>query len=770
MNNNNYINQSRPHDSAIKHVSGIAEYTDDIKEPPGTVFGAIGWSKKAKAIIKKINLNEVKKSEGVVAVINYLDIPGRNDVGPVFDGDPIFPKDKIEFYGQPLFAVAARTTELARKAVLKAKVSYKELKPTVSIEQALKKNNLLFNVKKIKRGNASKAISKSKNLLKGDFTTGSQEHFYLEGQVAFTIPKEGNELLVYSSTQHPSETQQIISKILKQKSNSVTVLVRRIGGGFGGKETNFMTASICALLSHKTKCPVKLKLDRDDDIIITGKRHEFKSYYEVGFDDNGIIDGLKIKLASKCGMSPDLSLAINERALLHIDNAYYLKNIEVENYLCKTNTSTSTAFRGFGGNQGMMAIENIIDNISRSLNKDPYEVRKLNFYQKNKKNITHYGMKIEDNVIHEIFERLIKKSNYKKRYNKIREFNSKNNFKKKGLAITPVKFGISFTTIHLNQAGALVHIYTDGSIYLNHGGIEMGQGTHTKIAQLVAHSFGLPYEKIQISSTNTSKVPNTSASAASSTTDLNGAAALNAVSKLKKNLEKFIKLKYKIFGKENPIYKGGYIIFGNRSFKFEKIVQEAYLNRVSLSSSGFYSTPKIKFNKKKFMGRPFYYFCYGAAVSEVTIDTFTGENVLERVDIVHDAGNTINPSLELGQIEGGFVQGQGWLTMEEVKWKDNGEITTFSPSTYKIPAASDIPKEFNVEIFKDGSNKENVVNKSKTTGEPPLMLAMSVFFAIKDAIASVTNYEKIPNLNAPATPENILMSIKEIKKNGSYGE
>ena len=771
MNNNqNHINQSRPHDSAIKHVSGIAEYTDDIKEPPGTVFGAIGWSKKAKAIIKKINLKEVKKSEGVVAVINYLDIPGRNDVGPVFDGDPIFPKDKVEFYGQPLFAVAARTTELARKAVLKAKVSYKELKPTVSIEQALKKNNLLFNVKKIKRGNASKAISKSKNLLKGDFTTGSQEHFYLEGQVAFTIPKEGNELLVYSSTQHPSETQQIISKILKQKSNSVTVLVRRIGGGFGGKETNFMTASICALLSHKTKCPVKLKLDRDDDIIITGKRHEFKSYYEVGFDDNGIIDGLKIKLASKCGMSPDLSLAINERALLHIDNAYYLKNIEVENYLCKTNTSTSTAFRGFGGNQGMMAIENIIDNISRSLNKDPYEVRKLNFYQKNKKNITHYGMKIEDNVIHEIFERLIKKSNYKKRYNKIREFNSKNNFKKKGLAITPVKFGISFTTIHLNQAGALVHIYTDGSIYLNHGGIEMGQGTHTKIAQLVAHSFGLPYEKIQISSTNTSKVPNTSASAASSTTDLNGAAALNAVSKLKKNLEKFIKLKYKIFGKENPIYKGGYIIFGNRSFKFEKIVQEAYLNRVSLSSSGFYSTPKIKFNKKKFMGRPFYYFCYGAAVSEVTIDTFTGENALERVDIVHDAGNTINPSLELGQIEGGFVQGQGWLTMEEVKWKDNGEITTFSPSTYKIPAASDIPKEFNVEIFKDGSNKENVVNKSKTTGEPPLMLAMSVFFAIKDAIASVTNYEKIPNLNAPATPENILMSIKEIKKNGSYGE
>ncbi len=774
MNNNqNHINQSRPHDSAIKHVSGLAEYTDDIKEPPGTLFGAIGWSKKSKAIIKKINLEEVKKSEGVIAVVNYLDIPGRNDVGPVFDGDPIFSKEKVEFFGQPLFAVAAKSTELARKAVLKAKVKYKNLKPIVTIEDALKKNNLLFNVKKISRGNASKAIPKSKNLLKGNFTTGSQEHFYLEGQVAFTIPKEDNELLVYSSTQHPSEVQQIISKMLNQKSNSITVLVRRIGGGFGGKETNFMTASICALLSYKTKCPVKLKLDRDDDIILTGKRHEFKSIYEVGFNDDGVIEGLKVKLASKCGMSPDLSHAINERALLHIDNAYYLKNLEVENYLCKTNTSTSTAFRGFGGNQGMMAIENVIDNISRYLKKDPFEVRKVNFYQKNKKNITHYGRKIEDNVIDKIFERLLKKSNYKKRYDQIRKYNLKSKFKKKGIAITPVKFGISFTTIHLNQAGALVHIYTDGSIHLNHGGIEMGQGTHTKIAQLVAHSFGLPYEKVRISSTNTSKVPNTSASAASSTTDLNGAAALNAVLKIKKNLEKFIKSKYKIFDKKDPIYKDGHILFGNRSFKFDKIVNEAYFNRISLSSSGFYSTPKIKFDKKKFTGRPFYYFCYGAAVSEVTIDTLTGENILNRVDIVHDAGNAINPSLELGQIEGGFIQGQGWLTMEEVKWKADGEITTFSPSTYKIPAASDIPKEFNVEIFKEGSNKENVVNKSKTTGEPPLMLAMSVFFAIKDAVASVVNYKKIPILDAPATPENILMSIKEIKNrkmNGLYGE
>ena len=762
MSENIFINEKRPHDSASKHVSGYAIYTDDIKEPFGTLHGAIGWSKKAHAIIKKIDLSEVWKSEGVVSVVGYNDIPGRNDVGPVFDGDPIFPKKKVEYYGQPLFAVAATSTEFARRAVLKARISYKDLKPIITIKEALNKKKLLFKKKTIKRGNPSEKILKSKNNLKGNFTTGSQEHFYLEGQVAFVIPKEDNDFLVYSSTQHPSETQQIIAKMLNQKSNTINVVVRRIGGGFGGKETNFLTSSICALLANKTKKPIKLRLDRDDDIIITGKRHDFYSEYEVGFNKLGVIEGLKIKLASRCGMSPDLSHAINERALLHIDNAYYLSNIEVQNYLCKTNTVTSTAFRGFGGNQGMMAIENIIDNISRFLKKDPCDIRKRNFYQKNNNNITHYGMKIEDNVINEIFTRLIKKSNYKNRYSNIKKFNSKNKYLKKGLAITPVKFGISFTTIHLNQAGALVHIYTDGSVYLNHGGIEMGQGTNTKIAQLVANEFGLPFEKVKISSTNTSKVPNTSASAASSTTDLNGAAALNAVSKIKKNLENFIKLKYKV-SSNKVFYKKGLIKIKNKSFNFKKIINEAYLNRISLSSSGFYSTPKIKFNKKTFLGRPFLYFCYGAAVTEVTVDTLTGENVVDRVDIIHDVGKAINPALEMGQIEGGFVQGQGWLTMEEVNWNSNGKITTFSPSTYKIPAVSDMPKKFNVEIFKQGKNKEKVVNKSKTTGEPPLMLAMSVFYAIKDAIASVGKNKIIPILDAPATPEKVLMSIRNLK-------
>ena len=625
-----FINEKRPHESGIKHVSGRAFYTDDLPESPGTLFGAIGWSKKACAIIKKMNLEKVIKSEGVTAVVTSSDITGRNDVGPVYDGDPIFPK-KAEYYGQPLFAVAAKTTEQARKAVLKAKITYKTLKPVTTIKEALKKKSYVLKEKIIKKGDATKAIENSVNRLNGSFTTGSQEHFALEGQTAFVIPQEDNDYKVFSSTQHPSETQQVIAKMLNQKSNTITVETRRIGGGFGGKETqSFIFAAICTLLAKKTKHPVKLRMDRDDDIIITGKRHDFYSEYKVGFDELGVIKGLKIKLASRCGISPDLSEAINERALLHIDNAYFLENLLVENYLCKTNTASNTAFRGFGGNQGMMAIENIIDHIANSLKRDPAEIRRRNFYQKKKKNITHYNMKIEDNVMHEIYDQLIKSSNYKSRQLSIKKFNEKNTYIKKGIAITPVKFGISFTTWHLNQAGALVHIYSnDGSVHVNTGAIEMGQGTHTKIAQLVANELGLNFSRVKVSATRTDKVPNTSASAASSTTDLNGAAALNAISKIKMNLSAYIKRKYKIKNGEG-IYENGIVKFKGKSFKFNSLIKEAYLNRVSLSSSGFYATPKIHFDKKNFKGRPFLYFCYGAAVSEVMIDALTGENKIIR--------------------------------------------------------------------------------------------------------------------------------------------
>ena len=761
MKGDSFVMEKRPHESAAKHVSGYANYIDDIVEPEGTLYGAIGYSKKAHAIIKKLDLREVWKSEGVVSVVSSADIPGRNDVGAVYDGDPIFPK-KVEYFGQPLFAVAATSTELARKAVQKAKITYKNLKPVIDIKEALRKKLYVLKGRKIKRGDPSKKISKAKNYLKNSFTLGSQEHFYLEGQIAFVIPQEDNDFKIFSSTQHPSETQQIIAKMLNQKNNTINVEVRRIGGGFGGKETqSFIFAAICTLLSKKTKLPVKLRMDRDDDILITGKRHDFYADYEVGFNNKGVIEGIKIKLASRCGISPDLSGAINSRALLHIDNAYYLSDVSVENYLCKTNTSSSTAFRGFGGNQGMMVIENIIDNVARFLRRDPAEIRKINFYQKNRKNITHYGMKIEDNVINEIFSKLIKSSNYKNRRLNIKKFNIKNKYLKKGLAITPVKFGISFTTRHLNQAGALVHIYyADGSVHVSTGAVEMGQGTYTKIAQLVANELGLPFNKIKVSSTRTDKVPNTSASAASSTTDLNGAAAINAVNKIKENLALFVKRKYKVKS-DKPVYRNGMVKFRGKTFLFNSLVKEAYLNRISLSSSGFYSTPKIHFNNKAFLGRPFLYFCYGAAVSEVLVDTLTGENKILRVNILHDHGRAINPAIEKGQIEGGFVQGAGWLTIEEVNWKSNGELTTHSPSTYKIPAVNDMPEKFNVEIYKN-LNKENVVNKSKTTGEPPLMLAMSVFFAIKDAIASVEGYTKIPKLNSPATPEAILLSIKDL--------
>jgi len=762
MNVNSFVEQIRPHESGLKHVSGFANYIDDIAEPEGTLYGAIGYSKKAHAIISKLDLKEVWKSKGVIAVITSKDIPGRNDVGPVHDGDPIFTK-KVEYFGQPLFAVAAISNELARKAVLKAKITYKTLKPIIDVKEALRKKLFVLKGRKIKRGNASKKISKANNYLKNSFTLGSQEHFYLEGQIAFVIPQEDDDFKVYSSTQHPSETQQIIAKMLNQKNNNINVEVRRIGGGFGGKETqSFIFAAICTLLSKKTKRPVKLRMDRDDDIIITGKRHDFHADYEVGFNNNGVIEGLKIKLLSRCGISPDLSGAINSRALLHIDNAYYLSDLTVENYLCKTNTSSATAFRGFGGNQGMMIIENIVDSVARYLRKDPAEVRKINFYQKNKKNITHYGMRIKDNVINEIFSKLTKSSNYKNRRINIKKFNLKNKYLKKGIAITPVKFGISFTTIHLNQAGALVHIYyADGSVHVSTGAIEMGQGTYTKIAQLVANELGLNFNKVKVSSTRTDKVPNTSASAASSTTDLNGAAAINAVNKIKKNLALFVKKKYKLKG-DKAVYKNGLIKFNGKTFSFNSLIKEAYLNRVSLSSSGFYSTPKVHFNNKTFVGRPFLYFCYGAAVSEVLIDTLTGENKILRTDILHDQGRAINPAIEKGQIEGGFVQGAGWLTIEEVNWKPTGELSTHSPSTYKIPAVNDMPEKFYVKILKN-LNKENVVNKSKTTGEPPLMLGMSVFFAIKDAIASVGSYKIIPIINAPATPEKILMSVNNIK-------
>ena len=573
-----------------------------------------------------------------------------------------------------------------------------------------------------------------------------------------SIPQEDDNFLIYSSTQHPSETQQIIAKVLNQDFNSIHVVVRRIGGGFGGKETqSFLFAAIASIASKKLNKPVKLRLDRDDDMIMTGKRHDFYFKYEVGFTNNGEINALKILMASRCGISADLSGAINDRAIYHIDNAYFIPNIEIESYRCKTNTVSNTAFRGFGGPQGMLCIENILENISQKLNKDSCEIRKINFYKNKTKNETHYGMKVTDNVISDIFDQLINKSQYYKRKKDIEKFNRKNKILKKGISITPVKFGISFTTTHLNQAGALVHIYTDGSIHLNHGGIEMGQGLMTKLAQITSHEFGLNHNSIKITSTDTEKVPNTSASAASATTDLNGGAIINAISKIKLNLNTFI---YDYFNTNSIIkYENENVYFDRRKISFKELINKAYLHRVPLSSSGFFKTSKININTKTLKGRPFLYFAYGASVSEVIVDTLTGENKLLQVDIIHDVGNSINKRIDKGQIEGGFIQGLGWLTTEEISWKLDGKLQTHSPSTYKIPTSGEAPFKLNVEIYNRGFNKEDVINRSKAVGEPPFMLAISSFIAIKNAVYNANENKDSSMLIAPATPENILNSI-----------
>ena len=746
------------HESAVKHVTGKAIYTDDISEPKNLLHAVIGYSNCSKGVIKKIDYKDVLSSEGVVDIITEKDIEGINDVGPIFKGDKIFTSKNIEYYGQPIFAVVAKTNNLAKKAALKVKIDLKISKPIVSIEEALKKKSFVLKPKYLTRGNIKDGFKKSDNILKGKLYSGGQDHFYLEGQIAMTIPQEDNNFLVYSSTQHPSETQQIIGKVLKQNYNSIHVIVRRIGGGFGGKETqSFLFAAITSIAAKKLSKPVKLRVDRDDDMIMTGKRHDFLFDYEVGFNNNGEILALKLMMASRCGISPDLSGAINDRAIYHIDNAYYIPNIEINSYRCKTNTVSNTAFRGFGGPQGMFCIENIIENIAQKLKREASEIRKINFYKDKIKNTTHYGMRITDNVIEDIFNKLIKKSNYKKRKIEIDNFNKKNKVLKKGIAITPVKFGISFTTTHLNQGGALVHIYTDGSIHLNHGGIEMGQGLMTKLALVASNEFGLNYENIKISSTDTEKVPNTSASAASATTDINGAAIVNAINNIKSGLNEFI---YDYFKTNSKIkYENNFVYFDKRKISFKELINTAYLNRIPLSSSGFYKTDKINVNTKTLQGRPFLYFTYGAAVTEVIIDKLTGENKILQVDIIHDVGNSINKRIDKGQIEGGYIQGLGWLTTEEVSWKSNGVLTTHSPSTYKIPTAGETPFKFNVEIYDRGFNKEKVINRSKAVGEPPFMLAISSFIALKDAVCNANKGKNSENLIAPATAENILKSL-----------
>ncbi|MFC4346383.1 xanthine dehydrogenase molybdopterin binding subunit [Kordiimonas lipolytica] len=756
------VHKELRHDSAHKHVSGEARYIDDLPEPKDLLHLYVAMSKKAHARITAMDLSAVKAAKGVVCVISAEDIPGHNDVSAFAGDDPLFAEGLVEYVGQPIFAVAATSVDLARAAAKLADVTYEELPALITIDDALEAESAIEPMQTMGQGDAAAALGSAPHRLQGSFRIGGQDHFYLEGQIAYATPQEDGDVHVFSSTQHPSEVQHLVAQVLGRPTNAVTVEVRRMGGGFGGKETHpAMFAAMASLVAVKTGRPAKLRLDRDDDMVMTGKRHDFKYGYDVGFDDDGNILGIEIEMASRCGRSTDLSPAINDRAMFHADNCYFLGDSTIRSHRLKTHTVSNTAFRGFGGPQGMIGIEYVIDDIARALGKDPTEVRLANLYGEGR-DITPYGMTVEDNIAGELITELAESADYKARRTAIREFNAASPVLKKGMALTPVKFGISFTTTHLNQAGALVHVYADGSVHLNHGGTEMGQGLFVKVAQVVAEEFQIDVDKIKITATTTAKVPNTSATAASSGSDLNGMAALDAARKIKARLVDFAASRYGC-PTDRVTFRNNKVYVENNELAFEELTKAAYLNRVSLSATGFYKTPKIHYDRAAHKGRPFLYFCYGAAVSEVMIDTLTGEYKVTQVDILHDTGRSLNPAIDKGQIEGGFIQGMGWLTTEELVFDGQGNLRTHAPSTYKIPACSDRPEVMNIELYSKGRNVEATIHRSKAVGEPPFMLANSVFLAIRDAVASVGDYKVSPKLNAPATPEEVLMAVRALK-------
>ncbi|RSD31299.1 xanthine dehydrogenase molybdopterin binding subunit [Vibrio pectenicida] len=755
------VGKSVKHDSAEKQVTGTAVYVDDLLEYPNQLHVYAKLSTYAHAKITKLDVSPCYEVEGVEIVITHQNIPGKLDIGAILPGDPLLSDGLIQYYGQPIFAVAANSLDIARKAAQAAIIEYQPLPPLLDVKQALEQKQFVTESHQQKRGSSKNALKQAKHIIEGELGIGGQEHFYLETQVSSAVPTEDGGVQVYASTQNPTEVQHKVAQVLNLPINKIIIEVRRMGGGFGGKETQAaIPACLAAVIAHQTKRPTKMRLPRMEDMTLTGKRHPFYNQYKVGFNDAGIIEGIDIVLSGDCGYSPDLSSSIVDRAMFHSDNAYYLAAATVTGHRCKTNKASNTAFRGFGGPQGMMTIEHIMDEIAHYLGKDPLDIRKANYYGGEGRNITHYHQKVEDNCLQAITSELEKTCDYHSRRQSIKKYNKQSPILKKGLAITPVKFGISFTATFLNQAGALIHIYTDGSIHLNHGGTEMGQGLNTKVAQIVAEEFQVDIEQIQITATNTDKVPNTSPTAASSGTDLNGKAAQNAAITIKKRLTEFAVKHYHIPA-QDVVFKNGNVIVGTETITFEAFIQEAYFNQISLSSTGFYRTPKIHYDREKARGRPFYYYAYGAACSEVIIDTLTGEYKILRVDILHDVGASLNPAIDIGQIEGGFIQGVGWLTTEELSWNDQGRLTTNGPASYKIPAITDMPIEFNTQLLQNHTNPEDTVFHSKAVGEPPFMLAISVWSALKDAIASIATKGSSPTLNTPATPERVLMAIQE---------
>lgn len=758
------VGKSVRHDSAAKQVTGEALYIDDRLEFPNQLHVYARLSTQAHAKITRLDVSPCYEFEGVIKVITSKDVPGQLDIGAVLPGDPLLADGEVEYYGQPVIAVAASDHETARKAAQAAIIEYAPLPAILDVKDALEKRYFVTKSHQQKRGDSVSAIAGAKHVIAGDLEIGGQEHFYLETQVSSVMPTEDGGMIVYSSTQNPTEIQKLVAEVLGIPMHKVVVDMRRMGGGFGGKETQAAgPACLAAVIAHLTGRPTKMRLPRNEDMVMTGKRHPFYNQYKIGFDDHGVIQGAEITVAGNCGYSPDLSNSIVDRAMFHSDNAYYLGDATVTGHRCKTHIASNTAYRGFGGPQGMMTIEHVMDEIAQYLGKDPLEVRQANYYGGEGRNITHYYQTVEDNFLPEITAELEKSSEYQQRRREIAEFNKTSSILKKGIALTPVKFGISFTATFLNQAGALIHIYTDGSIHLNHGGTEMGQGLNTKVAQIVAEEFQVDVERIQITATNTDKVPNTSPTAASSGSDLNGKAAQNAALTIKQRLIDFAASHFKVTPEE-VIFKNNMVSVRDEIMTFESFVQLAYFNQVSLSSTGFYRTPKIYYDHEKARGRPFYYYAYGAACSEVIIDTLTGEYKLLRVDILHDVGASLNPAIDIGQIEGGFVQGVGWLTTEELVWNEQGRLLTSGPASYKIPAVADMPLDFRVRLLQNRSNPEDTVFNSKAVGEPPFMLGMSVWSALKDAIRSVALPGRLVKLNTPATPERVLKAVEAVSR------
>lgn len=754
----NIIHTPTPHDSATRHVSGSAVYIDDMKAPEGLLHAWVITSERAHAKITAIDLSAVAAAPGVVGVFTASDIPGANDAGPILSGEPLLAHGIVTYWGEAIAVIAAHSLSQARAAAAHARITYEDLPAILTIDAARAAASYVVAPMLMQRGDASAAIATAPHTLTGQAEAGGQDHFYLETQIAEAHPGEDGAFHIFSSTQHPTEVQHIVARLLGTPLAAITVEVRRMGGAFGGKESHAsLIAGMAAICAHHTRRPVKLRLVRDADMVITGKRHDVKTRFEIGYDDDGRILGMDMEIALKCGNVADLSGPVLTRALCHADNSYWLQHVRVRGLACKTNTVSNTAFRGFGGPQGIFAIEAVIAHIAAALGKPQDEIRRVNFYTATH-DTTPYGQSIGENNLDKVMAELNTHTNFAARRAEIETFNKNNIILKKGFAVMPVKFGISFNLPSLNQAGALVHVYTDGSVHLNHGGTEMGQGLYTKIAQVVAQGFSIDLPHVQISSTRTDKVPNTSATAASSGTDINGMAALAAVEAIKSRMAAYAAQKFE-GDVADIIFRNNHVYLGNKSISFPALAHECWAARISLSATGFYSTPEIHFNQAQMTGHPFYYFTYGACAAEAVIDTLTGETRILRADIVQDCGTSLNPAVDIGQIEGGFIQGMGWLTMEELFWDTAGVLKTHAPSTYKIPTARDVPPIFNTHLLEKSPNAKPTIFRSKAVGEPPFMLAISCFLAIQEAIAAAAGWPAALSLTAPATSEAILRAL-----------